>query len=60
MRFYGQGSVQIEQMTIMKLVSGWTIKRELEHLVEVRPTRPIQTAFEIIDYFKCEISEEIL
>ena len=55
--FYGQGSVQIEQMTIMKLVSGWTIKRELKHLVEVRPTQPVRTAFEIIDYFKCEISE---
>ena len=40
--------------------SGRTIKRELEHLVEVRPTRPVQTAFEIIDYFKCEISEKNL
>ena len=39
------------------LISGQTIKRELEHLVEVRPTRPVRTAFEIIDYFKCEISE---
>ena len=37
--------------------SGRTIKQELEHLVEVRPTRPVQTTFEIIDYFKCEISE---
>ena len=37
--------------------SGRTIKQELEHLVEVRPTRPVQTAFEIKDNFKCEISE---
>ena len=36
---------------------GWKIKRELEHLVEVRTPRPIRTAFEIIDYFKCEISQ---
>ena len=36
------------------------IKRELEHLVEVRPTGPVRTAFEIIDYFKCEISGIIL
>ena len=35
--------------------SGREIKRKLEHLVEVRPTRPIRTSFEIIDYFKCEI-----
>ena len=42
------------------LTSGRTIKRELEHLVEVRPTLPVRTAFEIIDYFKCEISELIL
>ena len=41
-------------------VSGRTIKRELEHLVEVRPTRPFRTAFEIIDYFKCEISKQLL
>ena len=34
-----------------------TIKRELEHLVEVRPTQSIRTAFEIIDYYKCEISQ---
>ena len=39
-------------------VSGRTIKRKLEHLVEVRPTRPVRTAFEIIDYFKCEISKK--
>ena len=38
--------------------SGRTIKRKLEHLVEVRSTRPVRTAFEIIDYFKCEISEK--
>ena len=37
--------------------SGWTIKRELMHLVEVRSTRPVRTAFEIIDYIECEISE---
>ena len=36
--------------------SGRTIERELEHLVEVRLTRPVRTAFEIIAYFKCEIS----
>ena len=41
------------------LSSGQTIKRELEHSVELRPTRPVRMAFEIIDYFKCEISEEI-
>ena len=41
------------------LISGRTIKRELEHLVEVRPTRLVRTAFEIIDYFKCEIYEKI-
>ena len=35
--------------------SGRTINRKLEHLVEVRPTQPVRTAFEIIDYFKCEI-----
>ena len=39
-------------------ISGRTIKRELEHSVELRPTRPVR--IEIIDYFKCEISEEIL
>ena len=38
------------------------IKREVEHLVEVRPTRPVRTAFEIINYFKflnkfCEIAQ---
>ena len=38
--------------------SVWTIKRELEHLVEVRPTLPVRTAFVIINYFKCEISEK--
>ena len=37
--------------------SGRTIKRELKHLVEVRPTRPVLMAFEIMDYFKCIISE---
>ena len=37
--------------------SVWTIKGELWHLVEVRPTRPTRTAFEIINYFKCEIFE---
>ena len=42
------------------IASGRTIKRELEHLVEVRPTGPVRTAFEIFDYFKCEISEWIL
>ena len=42
------------------ITSGRTIKRELEHSVELRPTRPVQTAFEIINYFKCKISEEIL
>ena len=31
--------------------SGRTINRKLEHLVKVRPTRPVQTAFETIDYF---------
>ena len=41
-------------------ISGRTIKQELEHSVELRPTRPVRTAFEIIDYFKCEISQEIL
>ena len=40
--------------------SGRMIKRKLEHLVEVRPTRPVRTAFEIIDYFKCEMSEKKL
>ena len=39
------------------VVSGRTIKRELKHLVEVRPTRPVSTEFEIIDHFKQEISE---
>ena len=47
-------------MEICILPSGRTIKRELEHSVELRPNRPVRTAFEIIDYFKCEISEEIL
>ena len=36
------------------------LSEKLEHSVELRPTRPIRTAFEIIEYFKCEISEEIL
>ena len=39
------------------LISGRTIKRELEHSVELRPTRPVRLK---IDYFKCVISEEIL
>ena len=38
-------------------ISGRTIKRKLKHLVEVRQTRPVRMAFEIIDYFKCEIYE---
>ena len=54
------GDKQIYQYSVCILVSGRTIKRELEHSVELRPTLPVRTAFEINDYFKCEISEEIL
>ena len=39
------------------IISGRMIKLEVDHLVEGRPTRPVRTAFEIIDYFKCEIPE---
>ena len=41
---------------LSSLVVG-QIKREFKLLFELRPTRPVQTAFEIIDYFKCETSE---
>ena len=47
-------------MLLMVDTSGRMIKRELEHLVEVRPTQPIVTEFEIIEYFICKISEEAL
>ena len=51
----------IKEIDLLKVrINGRTIKRELKHSVELRPTRPVRTAFEIIDYFKCKISEEIL
>ena len=53
-RFKGTITTKIIIIIII-IISGRTIKRKLEHLVEVRPTRPVRTAFEIIDYFKCEI-----
>ena len=41
------------------LSSGRMIKREPGQLLEVRPTQLVRTTFEIFDYFKCEISENI-
>ena len=40
------------------VISGRTLRWELQNSVELRLTRPVRTAFEIIDYFKSEISEK--